>query len=175
MVLCRVRYARRESIACSGIPDPAYLCQTVSPYRRSIPSWHDAEPRFELSSLAERSAVVDGSNDRRLRLVRCLVSYECVCIPHLRQRSVPVHRLTLPSCCLTSFHSLHNPLIRLRISNIRLDSAFSRMSAGAALSLAGVRANTGPRSSRNALSWLIADVRRTMNPSRSRWIACKSS
>jgi len=50
-----------------------------------------------------------------------------------------------------------------------------RVSAMAALSFAGLCANTMPRSSRNARSWLITAVRREIKRSRTRWIPCRSS
>lgn len=58
---------------------------------------------------------------------------------------------------------------------VRSASAFSRMSAIAALSFAGVCANTIPRSSRKALNWLMTAVRREISRSRTRWIAWRSS
>ena len=54
-------------------------------------------------------------------------------------------------------------------------SAFSRTSGIAIRTLAGVFANTIPRSSRKARNWLITAVRRAFSRSRTRWIACSSN
>ena len=56
--------------------------------------------------------------------------------------------LSSSTCCSTVFHSPHSVSIRLRISGVRSASAFSRISAIAAFSLAGFFSNTMPRSSR---------------------------
>jgi len=78
-------------------------------------------------------------------------------------------------CCSPVFHSLHSISMRLRICGVRSASAFSRMSAMAALSFAGVCAITIPRSSRKALNWLMTAVRREISRSRTPWIAWRSS
>ena len=56
-------------------------------------------------------------------------------------------------------------------ARVRFASAFSRISGIACFSLNGVLANTRPRSSRKARSWLITDVRRATSRSRTRCIA----
>jgi Transposase IS116/IS110/IS902 family len=57
-------------------------------------------------------------------------------------------------CCSTSFHSPHSVSIRLRISGVRSASAFSSMSAMAALSVAAIGNGAAFRKGREFAAWL---------------------
>ncbi len=134
---------------------------------------HNAQPRCELPALAKGSARADGSNDGCRNHRPDTRDLPDTGTAGVRSRNALQFVVELFTCRSTVFHSSQSVLMRLRIKGVRSASAFSRISALAALSFAGIFANTRPLSSRNARSWLITAVRREISRSRTRWIACR--